>query len=384
MRIAHVVTLVSPDGAFGGPVRVATNLAQAMRDAGHEVTILGAYQGYDAVPTQVDGVRAKLFPARRLLPGLGFAGLACPGLLGYLWRHVDEFDILHVHMARDLVTLPAALLARRARIPYVTQTHGMIDASDRALARILDLAATRRAVRGARTVFHLTAREREDLVGVVGSTSLPLAFLPNGVPTTDQAADVASGREVLYLARLAARKRPLVFVEAAIALRERFPQVRFTLVGPDEGEADAVCARIEAAGAGDVIAWEGPLAPERTLDRMLQASIYVLPSIDEPFPMAVLEAMSVGLPSIVTDTCGLATALNDPTALGVVDSSVDGLVAELGALLADPELRQTRGERARREVADHFSIDRAAMAALAKYEEGCDERTASRLRAGRL
>jgi glycosyltransferase involved in cell wall biosynthesis len=117
---------------------------------------------------------------------------------------------------------------------------------------------------------------------------------------------------------------------------------------------------------------------------MLQASVYVLPSVDEPFPMAVLEAMSVGLPSIVTDTCGLVGALHDPAALGVVDDSVDGLVAELGALLADPSLRASRGERARREVADHFSIDRAAAAALTRYEEGRDEQTANRLRAGRL
>jgi glycosyltransferase involved in cell wall biosynthesis len=384
MKIGHIVTLVSPDGAFGGPIRVAANLARAMRESGHDVTILGAYQGYATPPAEVDGVPARLFPARRLLPGLGFSGLVCPGLLSYLRRHLSEFDVLHVHMARDLVTLPAALLARRAGRPYVTQTHGMIDPSHRALAKILDVAATRRAVRGARTVFYLTSQEREDLTRVVKTASLPLTFLPNGVPTAQRVADVASGREVLYLARLQARKRPLVFVEAALALRERFPDVKFTLVGPDEGEGEAVQARIAAAGAGGAITWEGPLPPERTLDRMLRASIYVLPSVNEPFPMSVLEAMSVGLPSIVTDTCGLVEALHDPTALSVVDDSVDGLVAELGALLADPDLRQTRGERARREVIDHFSIQRAAAVALAGYEEVRDERAAGRLRAGRL
>lgn len=384
MRIAHVVTLVSPDGAFGGPIRVATNLARAMRESGHDVTILGAYQGYESAPAEVDGVPARLFPARRLLPGLGFSGLACPGLLAYLRRNIAEFDIVHVHMARDLVTLPTALLARRTGRPYVTQTHGMIDPSHRVLAKILDIAATRRAVRGAKTVFYLTTQEREDLLRVVKTPSLPLTFLPNGVPTAERTADVASGREVLYLARLQARKRPLVFVEAAIALRKRFPDVKFTLVGPDEGEAEAVQARIAAAGAGDAITWEGPLPPERTLERMVRASVYVLPSVNEPFPMSVLEAMSVGLPSIVTDSCGLVEALHDATALGVVDDSVDGLVAELGALLADPDLRRTRAERARREVIDHFSIQRAATTALASYEEVRDERTAGRLRAGRV
>lgn len=384
MRIAHVVTLVSPDGAFGGPVRVAVNLARAMQSAGHEVTILGAHSGYDTAPTEIDGVPARLFPARRRLPGLGFSGLTCPSLRRYLRRSIREFDVLHVHMARDLITLPSALAARRAGRPYVTQTHGMIDPSRRLLAKVLDAIATRRALRGARAVFHLTAREREDLLRVVRARTLPLSYLPNGVPVAERAADVARGREVLYLARLQARKRPTVFVEAAIALRPRFPHVRFTLVGPDEGEAGAVLARIADAGASDTISWEGPLAPEQTLDRMRRASIYVLPSVDEPFPMSVLEAMSVGLPSIVTHTCGLVAALHDSTALVVVDESVDALVAELGALLEDPSRRMEQGARGQREVAEHFSVGRAAAAAVSRYEEGRDEQAADRLRAGRL
>lgn len=384
MRIAHVVTLVSPDGAFGGPVRVATNLARAMQDAGHEVSILGAYSGYDTAPTELDGVPARLFPARRLLPGLGFSGLISPGLVRYLRRAVREFDVLHVHMARDMVTLPAALSARRAGTPYVTQTHGMIDPSRRKLAKVLDVLATRRALRGARTVFHLTAKERGDVLNVVRVPSLPLVFLPNGVPTADREADVTSGHEVLYLARLHARKRPVVFVEAALALRDRFPQTRFTLVGPDEGEAAAVLERIEAAGAGDTIAWEGALDPGQTLERMRRASVYVLPSVNEPFPMAVLEAMSVGLPSIVTDTCGLIEALHDRGAISVVDKSLDGLVAELARLLSDPAARTEQGQRARREAETHFSINRAAQTALERYQEGRDAEAARRVRAGRL
>ncbi|MET9018457.1 glycosyltransferase [Actinopolymorpha sp. NPDC004070] len=367
MKIAHVVTLVSPDGAFGGPVRVATNLARAMQDAGHEVTILGSHRGYDLPPTQLEGVPARLFPARRLLPGLGFSGLVSPGLLAHLHRHIAEFDIVHLHLARDLVTLPSALLARRRGVPYVTQTHGMIDASRRRLAHVLDALATRTVLRQAPTLFHLTEQERDDLVQVARTSSLPLAQLPNGVPVSKLQADVESGREVLFLARLHAVKRPLAFVEAAIALKEQFPETRFTLVGPDEGEAADVMHRIESANAGGAISWEGSLAPSQTLERMSRASIYVLPSIEELFPMSVLEAMSIGLPTIVTDTCGLIPELHDPNAVVVVNSSLDGLVTELKRLLSDPTARVALGDQARREVEDRFSIYNIAAIATSAY-----------------
>jgi glycosyltransferase involved in cell wall biosynthesis len=367
MKIAHIVTLVSPDGAFGGPVRVAANLARATQDAGHEVTIMGAYRGYARPPTAIDGVPVCLFPARQILPGLGFSGLVAPGLVRYLRGHVSSFDLVHVHLARDLVTLPAAAIARSRRVPYVTQTHGMVDHSHRRLANVLDALATRAVLRDANALLHLTEQERRDLEYVARSRALHLSLLPNGVPESDLHAEVESGREVLFLARLHPRKRPMSFVAAAIALRNEFPGTRFTLVGADEGEATRVVARIESAQAEDQIAWEGALDPDQTLQRMSRASVYVLPSVNEPFPMTVLEAMSVGLPCIVTNTCGLVAAIRDAQAIRIVDDSVGSLVAELRLLLSAPAVRVVTGQRARREVEDHFSIRGVCASVLGVY-----------------
>ena len=54
------------------------------------------------------------------------------------------------------------------------------------------------------------------------------------------------------------------------------------------------------------ISWEGALPPTSIPRRMAAASVYVLPSVREPYPMSVLEAMSVGLPVVVSADCGLA------------------------------------------------------------------------------
>ncbi len=359
MRVLSVVTLITPHGDYGGPIRVALNQAIALRERGHDVTLAGAHRGYDgAVPTDFDGIPAKLFRAMTAIPGAGFAGLAAPGLARWLAQNVRDFDIVHIHAARDLVTLPAARSARRAGVPFVLQTHGMIDPSSNPLAGPLDAWLTRPMLRSAKRVFYLTPEERSGLIAV-GGDDLQLRELPNGVPLPDAIRREPSPPEVLYLARLAPRKRPMVFVETARRLVGEHPETRFTLVGPDEGEAAAV-ERAIAALSPSAVTWEGPLAPESTGDRMSEASIYVLPSVDEPFPMSVLEAMARALPVVITDTCGLAPFVRRTNSGIVTDASQESMDAAVRTLLSDGRLAHDMGERGSRAVRDELSMSAVA------------------------
>jgi glycosyltransferase involved in cell wall biosynthesis len=355
MRILSVVTLITPDGAYGGPVRVAINQAAALTELGHEVTLTAAVRGFSEPPTEMNGVPIRLFPARTLLPGTGFAGLAAPGMLRWLRTAISEFDVAHIHAARDLVTLPAAAIARRAKLPYFLQTHGMIDPSANPLAGPLDAILTRPLLRAAAGVFHLTALEREQLQAVAGD--LRFHQLANGVPMAEGPPPPDEMIEVLYLARLAPRKRPLAFVEAAMALAEEFGAVQFTLIGPDEGEGPAVRAAIKrATDAGVNITWTGALAPDQTLQRMRAATVYVLPSVDEPYPMSVLEALSVGRPVVITDTCGLADFVTQHDAGLVCNDSLTDLTRAIGALLGDPGAAAARGARGQAAVRSELSM----------------------------
>ncbi|KAA9084087.1 glycosyltransferase [Microbacterium radiodurans] len=365
MRILGVVTLVSPLGEYGGPVRVAVNQLQALAARGHQVVLAGATRGFERVPREIEGIAARLYPARTLVPGAGFAGLTSPGLLRSLSRHVGEFDVVHVHAARDLVTLPAARLAASRGVPTVLQTHGMIDESRHPFAAPLDAALTRPALAAARAVSYLTERERGSLVAV-GRGRARLVELHNGVPPAP-AAEPADPLELLFLARLAPRKRPTEFVAAAASLAGEFPEARFTLVGPDEGEGAAVRAAIARSGAPDRIRWEGALPPEQTGARMRRATGYVLPAIDEPYPMAVLEAMSAGLPVVVTDSCGLAGTVERTGAGLVVDARSDSLREAMRTLLADPPAARDRGAAGRAAVRRDFTMDAVAAQLEAIY-----------------
>lgn len=369
LRILSVVTLVTPLGEYGGPVRVAVNQARALRELGHDVTIAGGARGFNGmVPDTLEGVPAVLMPVVTAVPRVGFAGLASPRLWRWLRRHVSDFDVVHVHLARDFITLAAAHLARRRDIPYVLQPHGMVDASNRPLARPLDARWTRPVLRDAQHVLYLSEAERLGIIKVAGE-GLGLVPLPNGVPTHDQPAD-HNEPTVLYLARIAPRKRPRFFVEMARCLSPAHPGARFVMVGPDEGEGPGVRADIfQAQSAGVLIEWKGALAPEDTLEEMQRAAVFVLPSVNEPNGMSVLEAMSVGLPVVITDTCGLAGEVVASGGGIVVNDTIEGLVDAVDGLLKEPDRARYMGARGREHVRAHLGMPSIAHQLESLYLE---------------
>lgn len=343
MRILQVVTLISPDGAYGGPARVALNQCAALRAAGVDPLLTGATRGYSTAPSEVDGVRVRLFPSRTLLPRTGFAGLGAPELYRWFSRHRNGFDLVHIHLGRDLVALPVAVAARRYRIPYVLQTHGMVTRSKHPLARPLDAAWTRRVLRDAGTVFYLTSNERDELISV-GGTRLRLTHLGNGVPQYHRATSDTAVPEVLFAARLQQRKCPTAFVHMARTLLEAGVEARFTLVGPDEGEGAAV---LEAIGSDPRIRWEGALDSAQVPHRMAAACVFVLPSVREQYPMAVLEAMAVGIPVVVSDDCGLAATVVRARCGIATSPTPSSMAGAVRSLLADPTVAAEMGARGR-------------------------------------
>nr|WP_276609785.1 glycosyltransferase [Arthrobacter silviterrae] len=369
-----MVTLVTPDGAFGGPVRVAVNQSRELINRGHDVTVVAGTEGYiTALPTEVDGVPVKLFPVRRILPRAGFAGFFSAKFILWLVRNISSFDVVHVHLARDLVTSPGALVALIFGKRMFVQSHGMIDGSDKILASVLDWLIIRRVLRRARVVFSLTDREELD-VNLVEPRAR-VVQLPNGVPVLSEmelkrTSSVSTSIEVLMLARMHSIKRPLVFVRMAAMLLDRFPNARFTLVGPDGGQGASISNLISEIGVEGAIAWEGAVAPEESLARMRLSSVFVLPSESEVMPMSALEAMSVGLPVVLCRPCGIADEVALAGAGLIADQTTNSLVENVSSLLSDPVLRYRMGQNGRKLVDTHFSIGRVVDLLESYYESG--------------
>jgi glycosyltransferase involved in cell wall biosynthesis len=182
--------------------------------------------------------------------------------------------------------------------------------------------------------------------------------LPNGVPEqADPPNVVKGGREVLFCARLHERKRPVTFCDMAAELVRRGLSATFAIVGPDDGELAAARQSISDQGLDEVVRYEGALDYHAVLTRMRQADVYVLPSVHEPFPMSLLEALALGLPSVCTDTCDISEALRDHGAALVTDGSPAAMADAVHAILEGPELSSELSRNARKVVAELFSME---------------------------
>ena len=347
-RVLHVVALLTADGRYGGPQRVALDLAREQRAQGFEVLVLAGGLKDSPFPT-LNGVRT--FRAIRLLPGLGYAGLLAPALLLWIVRHRNEFDVAHVHLARDLITLPAAALLKSFNRKYVVQTHGMVDRAGNALAKLLDFVAVRTVLKHASTVFPLTTTESEDIRSLAPDAHILL--LDNGI-TLARPLELRRDK-VTFLARLHPRKGGRIFAEAVKLIADQYPDVRFVVAGPDEGDLDNILA-IRNSDGGDRLEIIGPVEAASVPELMATSCVYVLPAPREPFGMTVLEAMAEETPVVLHHSAELANRLDREGCFATFDGSAADLGAAISRLLGDRSLARHIG-RAGREVAeDQFDL----------------------------
>jgi len=337
MKVLHAFTLQSPDNAFGGPIRVALNLGHELKSRGVDVELVGGCRGYKTAPTDIENIHANLFPVRQIHRSLGFSGLISLKLLSWAWRNVKNYNLVHIHMARDLITLPIGLICQIRRIPFVIQGHGMIDPTQKLAGRILDALFVKRLLKNSAKLLYLTEQESQDFPAVAGELLTNLAFLPNGVPTQAGATPntSASVKTVSYISRLQARKRPHLFVETASKLIRDGVEYQFKIAGADEGELDRVLEIIKTDGISDKVEYLGSQDHAGVIELLQKTSVLVLPSINEPFPMIVLEAISCAIPVVITDTCGLAPYITRGDAGIVTDGSVDQLADATKLILSN-------------------------------------------------
>ncbi|MBA8848149.1 glycosyltransferase involved in cell wall biosynthesis [Yonghaparkia alkaliphila] len=340
---------------------MATNLSSELANRNHDVTVVGGKRSFEgsgsSEPKSIENLDYRLFPSRIAVPGVGFAGIGAPLMLPWLRRNSRNFDVAHIHLARDLTVLPAAVLLQKLNIPMVIQAHGMIVPSPKISARVVDALATKRVLRGARQLLCLT-KEEEDASRAVGGQALRTERLLNGVPIPVLPSLSAPPRtvEVAFLARLHKRKRPEFFARSAVELQNEFPDAVFSIAGPDEGAAQSVHRILNAAGSPPSVRVYGAIPPGDVSAHLSRCSVYVLPTVGEALSMSALEAMALGKPAIVTTTCGLAPDIEKYAAGIVVGPEQSALTEAIRTLLSSESMRVRMGANARRLVEEKYSV----------------------------
>jgi glycosyltransferase involved in cell wall biosynthesis len=135
--------------------------------------------------------------------------------------------------------------------------------------------------------------------------------------------------------------------------------------GPLRAELEA---NADALGVRDRVLFLGSRAD--TIELMAAFDVFVLPSVVEGMSNALLEAMAVGRPVVVTDVGGNPEVVVDgETGLVVPPADPDQLAASIVKLLEAPELAAEMGAAGRRRVLEHYQIDVMTRRIEELYEE---------------
>jgi len=263
------------------------------------------------------------------------------------------------------VDLDGFLWARRRTLPFVASLKGII-------------ADELKNERGwVRCLLSLQARwerrnvERADLVMVTSRYSAEVAQREYRVPPErlavvpepidlevwdDQfgraARRIRTGPVVLSVARMYPRKRLSDLLRAAALLRARAPGIEVRIVGrgPDW---DALSRLRAELGLGEGVVLLGDLTRERLAEEYVNASVFCLPSVQEGFGIAFLEAMAAELPVVACRIAAVPEVVLDGTTGLLVAPRDPGALAEaLERLVREPALAERLGRAGRRRAHD--------------------------------
>jgi len=341
---------------------VAVGQCAALRGRGHDAQLWGGWLGDEPPPDEVQGVHARLFPLRRMAPVGRFSGFCSVAMLKELRRSATDYDVAHVHFARDLVALTATRALRKASVPYLLQTHGMVTPDRRLTARVVDHAATRGAMRRAAQVLSLNTDEDVQLEGL--GLDLPVSRCRNGIAMNDLAVPLTAdepaqsrGMNVLFLGRLHPRKRVMDFVRAAELVIGKSFNVKFSIIGADDGDLEEVFDFLdERPEMNDAVEYLGAMSRTAAMASLAKADVLVLPSVDEPFPMTLLESLALGVPIISTTGCSIASELVAHDSALVVDPGHRSIASAVERILRDERLRSRLSRNGRRMADSEYNM----------------------------
>ena len=166
-------------------------------------------------------------------------------------------------------------------------------------------------------------------------------------------------------------------LEALAKLRTEIPEAHLTVIGRPKTDSRAT-QTIKDLGLTDVVEFVSGVSDRRIVELYNEASVAVVPSLYEGFSLPAIEAMSTGVPLVASTGGALPEVVgtDGETAIHVTPGDSDDLVAKVGHVLRNPDLRDTIGAAGRERVKNNFSWRITAERTVEQYrllleERGC-------------
>jgi glycosyltransferase involved in cell wall biosynthesis len=384
LKILHVIPGISV--RFGGPSKAVFEMCQALREIGVEADIATTDADINSnlqeivlgKPVEIEGVTVYCFRCRWLRKyGFSF------GLTAWLKQNVKRYDVVHSHAVFSYITGPLAYYARKNNVPYVIRPIGQLNSSclrKNVLIKSFYLAVLgKRCLNNAR-LLHLTS-EDEKVSAQRLNLTVPGAIIPLGMHVPEDSAlparggfrklypDFTNKKLIVFLSRLDPIKGLDLLLPALASVSKGRDDFFAVIAGSGDGVYDAAVRRLASRHKLEKkIIFPGFLQGYDKWSLLRDADIFTLPSYNENFGIAVVEAMAIGVPVVISNQVGIHREVTQYAA-GIATSCDSGEIATaLMTLLDDELLRHRMGENGKRLVKERFTWEKIGADLREVYE----------------
>ncbi len=297
-------------------------------------------------------------------------------------RRTFAFELVHAHNA-----VPAAEAARRAlagsglgpravqagtvEMPLVVSVHGgdvLYTAAPPPRGSIAGIKAVARGLGAARLTL-ANSHGIAELCREHGAGEVRVVHLGTDLPAGARVRRRDGPPTLVTVGHLVARKRHADVLRALAVLGRRHPMLRYVIIGegPERIAIEGLAARL---GVADRVELLGQLPHARAVEQARRCTLFAMPSTEEAFGVAYIEAMAGGVPAI---GCRGEPGPEEIAAAGdgfvlVPPGDIERLTQRIDELLSDPHRLREAGQRARESVAAHFTWERCGEQTVAAYE----------------
>ncbi len=365
----------------GGPARVIYDHTKVAIKHGHQVAILSAATTDSKpyiVPEGATLIVCKLTPViSHFFPDFSI------GVYRYLQKHINDYDIIQCHGLFHFGSIAPFLF--KTNTTNIFTIHGVLD--DWALQngylkkKLFSYLIQKKALKNASLIHVFNNDEKLNLYNYLGYQHPNVAIVPNGMQLSEltnlppkgtfrQQFEINTDKKiVLFMGRLNAKKGLDLLLPAFQKYTVRHQDTVLVLAGPDDGY-EAETKRFVADNQLDkYIKMVGMITGPTKKAALSDATIFALPSYSEGFSIAALEAMTAGVPALVSKRIGFDGTVAQYNAAHEVELTVESVFEGLTKMLQNPTYCQTLKTNAQQMVFELYDINKVAVCLLDEFEK---------------
>lgn len=374
LRILHLTFNMN----FGGTEQVIRQLVTRLQEGSfeHRILCIDGMVGAVGLALQDEGIDVQSLPRKA---GLDWSLVRA--VRAYLIR--EQIDLVHCHQYSPWCYGWLAHWGSGAKVVFTE--HGRFH-PDRYRFKAWGLNWLMALTTGA--MVAISQATRQALGRYEGLPQQGIQVVYNGIEAVHctpedrlralQSLGLSEGDRVIgTVARLDSVKNQALMIQATAELLPRYPDLYLVLVG-DGPARDQLEAQALALGIADRVRFAGfQTVPSHFLAAM---QVFLLTSHTEGTSMTLLEAMSLGIPPVVTAVGGNPEIVSSREVGRLIpDNDGAALVRTLDQLLANPEQARRLGQAAQAHFNAHFQVNHMALAYARVYERLCRRRGISAL-----